>query len=102
MRCAIYKWQPGGGANAEQAFDVLGHVDSLTKSGVMCWAWVSATPDKAAKIRAVVGGGVVGRATGEHLRQDLADGGKGTGLYGFMLRFSKSLSGDRPAAAAGA
>lgn len=75
--------------------NIEGAVDSVTRWGASGWAWLSAAPDQAVSIEAVMDGRVVGKATADQYRPDLAEHGKGTGRYGFILAFTTPLTGTR-------
>ena len=72
---------------------IEGAVDSVTRWGASGWAWLSAAPEQAVAIEAVLDGRIVGTAVADQMRPDLAEHGKGTGRYGFLLAFATPLTG---------
>jgi glycosyltransferase involved in cell wall biosynthesis len=80
----------GSGADAE------GHIDNLTRWGATGWAWSPRAPELQVLVEAVVGERVVGRARATEPRPDLAKYGKGTGQYGFTMKFEEALDEEVP------
>ncbi len=76
--------------------DVEGHVDNLTRWGATGWAWVPKAPEQGVLIEAVLGDRVIGRVRATEPRPDLAKWGKGTGQYGFMMKFDEALQDELP------
>jgi glycosyltransferase involved in cell wall biosynthesis len=74
---------------------VEGYIDSLTRLGASGWAWAPSEPDRELEIEAVSDGKVIGRATANQFRSDIADVGKGTGRYGFRLKFHHPITDDK-------
>ena len=74
---------------------VEGAVDRLTRWGATGWAWMPSAAAAAVEVEAVVNGRVIGKATANQLRPDLAEHGKGTGLYGYVLGFSEPVIGSQ-------
>ena len=77
-----------------QSAIVEGHVDRLTRWEAAGWAWVPSNPEATVEIKAVLNGTVIGCASANELRQDLAGWGKGTGRYGFHIAFDQPVTGD--------
>ena len=75
--------------------NIEGAVDSITRWGASGWAWLSAAPEQAVNIEAVLDGRIVGTAIADQMRPDLAEHGKGTGRYGFLLAFATPLTGSK-------
>ena len=71
--------------------DVEGHVDTLTRWGATGWAWAPKAPDQSVTVEAVLGNRVIGRVRAADPRPDLAKWGKGSGQYGFTIRFEEAL-----------
>ncbi len=71
-----------------------GSIDLLTRWYAAGWAWLPHNPKQSVQIEAVLEGKVIGRAIADQMRPDLATHGKGTGLYGFKLKFDAPLAGD--------
>ncbi|WP_315835701.1 glycoside hydrolase family 99-like domain-containing protein [Bradyrhizobium prioriisuperbiae] len=76
--------------------EVEGHVDNLTRWGATGWAWAPKAPDQAVLVEAVLGDRVIGRVRAAEPRPDLAKYGKGTGQYGFMMKFDEALDEELP------
>ena len=72
---------------------IEGHVDDMTRQGASGWAWFPAAPEQTVQVEAMLDGKVIGRALANQLRPDLAQHGKGTGLYGYTIEFSEPVSG---------
>ncbi len=75
---------------------VEGYIDSLTRLGASGWAWMPTEPERALEVEAVSDGKVIGGTTANKFRSDIADGGKGTGRYGFRLKFHHPVTNDKP------
>jgi glycosyltransferase involved in cell wall biosynthesis len=75
--------------------NIEGAVDSVTRWGASGWGWLPAAPDHAVTIEAVLDGRIVGQAIADQMRPDLAEHGKGTGRYGFILAFTAPLTGNK-------
>jgi glycosyltransferase involved in cell wall biosynthesis len=73
---------------------VEGYVELLTRDGVSGWVWQSDVPDIALRVEAVLEGTVIGSASADMLREDVAAAGMGSGRYGFSLLFDAPISGD--------
>jgi glycosyltransferase involved in cell wall biosynthesis len=83
-------------ATAElSSLEVEGAIDGVTRRQIVGWAWMPSAPDMAVQLEAVLDGRVIGRATADQFRQDLADYGKGTGHYGFNFLFDEPVTGDK-------
>ena len=83
-------------APAEKSFigpTVEGHVDRMTRYEAVGWAWFPTAPEQTLRIEAVLDGKVIGRALAYQPRPDLAKYGKGTGLYGFEMKFDDAVLG---------
>jgi len=76
--------------------EVEGHVDNLTRWGATGWAWAPKAPGENVLIEAVLGDRVIGRARAVEPRPDLVKWGKGTGQYGFIIRFDEALQEELP------
>jgi lipopolysaccharide biosynthesis glycosyltransferase/tetratricopeptide (TPR) repeat protein len=74
---------------------VAGHVDRLTHSNAMGWAWMPAEPDRALTVEAVLDGVVIGQAIADEMRADIWASGRGSGRYGFNIRFEVPVGDDR-------
>jgi glycosyltransferase involved in cell wall biosynthesis len=74
---------------------IEGHIDSLTPSGAVGWAWMPGAPETPVSIEALLDGKVIGRATANQMRADLASSGRGSGRYGFRLQYDKTLARDK-------
>ena len=72
---------------------VEGYLDSLTRWGAVGWAWLPGAPDYNAPIEAFLDGEFIGRTVAHEMRPDIAKSGRGTGRYGFSMRFEKMLEG---------
>jgi hypothetical protein len=73
---------------------VEGHVERLTRLGAVGWAWMPEEPDRTMEVEAVLEGRVLGRAVADRMRQDIAKSGRGSGRYGFVLRFDDPIKED--------
>ena len=82
---------PPRAAAAPNGRDAEGHVDQLTRWSATGWAWSPRAPDLQVLVEAVIGGRVIGRARAVEPRPDLVKYGKGTGRYGFSIRFEEAL-----------
>jgi glycosyltransferase involved in cell wall biosynthesis len=76
--------------------EVEGHVDNLTRWAATGWAWAPNAPDQSVLIEAVLGDRVIGRVRAAEPRPDLAKWGKGTGQYGFIMKFDEALQEELP------
>lgn len=76
--------------------DAEGHIDHLTRWGASGWAWSPKAPEQQVLVEAVVGERVIGRARATEPRPDLAKYGKGTGQYGFAMKFEEALEDKVP------
>ncbi|HJP67424.1 MAG TPA: glycoside hydrolase family 99-like domain-containing protein, partial [Sphingomicrobium sp.] len=76
--------------------DAEGHIDNLTRWGATGWAWSPKAPELQVLVEAVVGERVVGRTRAVEPRPDLAKYGKGTGRYGFNMKFEEALEDEIP------
>ncbi|MFC3440447.1 glycosyltransferase [Sphingobium rhizovicinum] len=73
---------------------VEGYIELLTHDGVSGWVWREDAPDMVLSVEAVLDGTVIGAAQADILREDVAAAGKGSGRYGFALRFFEPIAGD--------
>jgi hypothetical protein len=73
---------------------VRAHLDGVTRRGVRGWAWIPDQPDETVYVEAFAGNRIVGHATADVTRPDLAAWNLGTGAYGFDLKFYQPLLGD--------
>ena len=76
--------------------DTEGYIDNLTRWGATGWAWMPKAPEQSVLIEAIVDGRVIGRARASEPRADLAKHGKGTGDYGFTIKFDDPLQDELP------
>jgi glycosyltransferase involved in cell wall biosynthesis len=74
--------------------EVEGAVDYLTRREAIGWAWFPSYPELTAHVEAMLGGKIIGQAIADQLRSDLAQYGKGTGLYGFEMKFDDIVPGN--------
>ncbi|MBB4198752.1 glycosyltransferase involved in cell wall biosynthesis [Rhodoblastus sphagnicola] len=72
---------------------VEGHVDHMTRREAVGWAWFPSAPEQTAQVEVILDGKVIGRALADQPRPDLAQHGKGTGLYGFDIKFDEAVTG---------
>ena len=72
---------------------IEGAVDRLTRWGATGWACMPGNPEQNLLVEAVFDGRVIGSSTADQMRPDLAEHGKGTGRYGFVLDFNEPVSG---------
>lgn len=72
------------------------HIDAATRESIHGWAWCPKDPERQLSIEAILNDQVIGRTRANTLRQDLVRHGKGTGRYGFSLRFYEFIIGDEP------
>ena len=83
-------------APAEKSFigpAIEGHVDRMNRHEAVGWAWFPAAPEQTARVEAILDGNVIGRALADQPRPDLAEHGKGTGFYGFEIKFDDAVVG---------
>jgi len=92
----VVKPAPKRGAAVENGRDAEGHIDNLTRWGATGWAWSPKAPELQVLVEAVVGERVIGRTRAAEPRPDLAKHGKGTGQYGFNMRFEEALEDEVP------
>lgn len=76
--------------------DAEGHIDNLTRWSATGWAWSPKAPQLQVLVEAVLGERVIGRARAVESRPDLAKHGKGTGQYGFNIKFEEALEDEVP------
>ncbi len=75
--------------------NVSGFVDHITRMGAVGWAWMPGQPHQSMHVEAVLDNRVLGSAIADQMREDLAASGRGTGRYGFNLKFDRPLVAER-------
>ena len=78
---------PGNGEGAQASGACVGFIDVLKPDLASGWVWSPNDPSAAFMVEAVRDGRVIGRALADTYRDDLHRHGKGTGRYGFTIRF---------------
>lgn len=74
------------------AFDEFeGSVDFISGARVTGWAWCPLAPEYAVRVEALIDNKVIGRARADLARPDLLLAGKGSGRYGFTIKFEPRL-----------
>lgn len=71
-----------------------GHIDYLNRFEAKGWVWNPLCPEDELRVEAVLNGEVIGSVTANEYRDDLFKYGKGTGLYGFHLKFHDQVLGN--------
>ncbi len=71
-----------------------GHIDYLNRFEAKGWVWNPYCPEDELRVEAVLNGEVIGSVTANEYREDLFKYGKGTGLYGFHLKFHDQILGN--------
>lgn len=90
------KPEPKAAGAAVNGRDAEGHIDHLTRWSATGWAWSPKAPELHVLVEAVVGDRVIGRTRAMEPRPDLAKHGKGTGQYGFNMKFEEALEDEIP------
>jgi glycosyltransferase involved in cell wall biosynthesis len=76
---------------------IEGGIDRVTPFDASGWVWAPAQPEALLQVEVHLDGSILGRGVADQMREDLLSYGKGTGLYGFKIRFSQRLpAGSRP------
>lgn len=83
--------QMTGKAPAFMPPQIEGYVDELLRSGASGWVWAPSAPELPLEVEVVQDHVVVGRGLAEQMRPDLKAAGKGTGRYGFRIKFDRPL-----------
>jgi len=86
----------GEGAATQASGACIGFLDVLKPDVVSGWVWSPNDPSVAFMVEAVRSGRVIGRALADAYRDDLKRHGKGTGRYGFTIRFDEVFPEDDP------
>ncbi|WP_029008337.1 hypothetical protein [Azospirillum halopraeferens] len=74
-----------------------GHIDAIESSRVYGWAWNPEAPEQRVSIDILHNGAVIGRATADRFRQDLADVSVGDGHHAFVFDLPPELREADPA-----
>ena len=77
--------------------DIEVQVDALDHQGISGWTWIPEEPTNSLAVEVSVNSHIIAKGNANLARPDVAASGRGTGRYGFKLRFTRTLvSGDRP------
>jgi hypothetical protein len=84
---------PGHAANAStvKPVKIAGHQDKTDCDWVFGWAWDKDHPDAVVQVDIYDGSALMATIAADKFRQDLLDGGVGTGKYGFTFRMPATV-----------